>query len=612
MRIDRISLKDHPPIKMFDVETSSNVVIIAGANGSGKTRLKEALVSTFRSPNNPLASLSISATRDKEEAAWEGRSFDVTVGQPCSIRLDYLSTRTGTQAYTGTIIQIDSDRAVQPVKFELISLATVDPDDEDVNYNYYLNPFINRWQQLVNKIYKKAANRDQKIAKFTKENPDQLGIEALKKFPDSFLPYQEIFTQLLPDKTLEPIDPKSPREFHYRVTGSDPMPFTSLSSSEQEVVRVAFDLVWKRITHSIILVDEPELHLHPTLAFRLIETLKEFGGGTNQLILFTHSADLISTYYSSGNVFFIDFSQDTENQAHRLSDLATAHSAIARAAGANLGLFAVGKRLVFVEGKDASVDRLVYHKVAQSAFPDAYMMPIGSVENIVALRTVVDELTSAIFGIDFFLIRDRDGLSEEIINALEKNGRFRCLPRRHIENYLLDPEVLSEVANAFYLPQEQRDVSRIQEFLRGIASSSIMPSVLWNVREHIQVLGKVPQPSVRNLDGMSRDELAENISDQITIGLREVSQGLESSEIHKLVIKEHGKLEAALSTGSWVEVLPGKLIFNRFCGEFFNEGPGRVREAYADIAMRNKPDVFSDIVNILQGFHKSIVIPKPD
>ena len=610
MRIDRIILQDHPPIKMFEVETSSNVVIIAGANGSGKTRLKEALVSTFRSPNNPLASLSISATRDKEEAAWGGASFDVTVGQPCSILRDYLTTRTGTQAYTGTIIQIDSDRAVQPVKFDLISLATVDPDDEDVNYNYYLNPFINRWQQLVNKIYKKAANRDQKIAKFTKENPDQLGIEALKKFPDSFLPYQKIFTRLLPDKTLEPIDPKSPREFHYRVTGSDPMPFTSLSSSEQEVVRVVFDLVWKRITHSIILVDEPELHLHPTLAFRLIETLKEFGGGTNQLILFTHSADLISTYYSSGNVFFIDFSQDTENQAHQLSDLATAHSAIARAAGANLGLFAVGKRLVFVEGKDASVDRLVYHKVAQSAFPDAYMMPIGSVENIVALRTVVDELTSAIFGIDFFLIRDRDGRSEEIINALEKNGRFRCLPRRHIENYLLDPEVLGEVANAFYLPQEQRDVSRIQEFLRGIASSSIMPSVLWNVREHIQVLGKVPQPSVRNLDEMSRDELAENISDQITIGLREVSQELESSKIHKLVIKEHGKLEAALSTGSWVEVLPGKLIFNRFCGEFFNEGPGRVREAYADIAMRNKPDVFSDIVNILQGFHQSIVIPK--
>ena len=464
---------------------------------------------------------------------------------------------------------------------------------------------------MVNKIYQKAANQDQKIAKFIKENPEKIGTEALEKCPDPFLPYQKMFSRLLPDKTLEPIDPKSPREFHYRVAGSNQMSFTSLSSGEQEVVKVAFDLVWKRITHSIILVDEPELHLHPTLAFRLIETLKEFGGGTNQLILFTHSADLISTYYSSGNVFLIDSSQDAANQAHKLSDLANAHSAVSRAAGANLGLFAVGKRLVFLEGNDASVDRLVYHKVAQSAFPDAYMMPIGSVENIVALRTVVDELSSAIFGIDLFLIRDRDGLSKEIINALEENERFRCLPRRHVENYLLDPEVLGEVASAFYLSQEQQDVSRIQESLHSIASKSIMISVLWNAQEHIQVLGKVPQPSIRNLDKMSRDELADNISSQIISGIRDVSQNLKDTAIHGLVIKEHEKLEAVLSTDDWGKVFPGKLIFNRFCGEFFNEKGARVREAYADIAMRNKPDVFSDIINILHGF-QSIVQPKPD
>jgi len=205
MRIDRISLKDYPPIKVFEVEISSNVVIIAGANGSGKTRLKDALVNTFKSPGGPQASLTISATRDKEEDAWGAKSFDVTVGQSCPILVNYFATRTGGGAYTGTVIQIDSDRAVLPVKFTTLSLATADPDDEDVNYSYYLNPFIGRWQQLVNKIYQKAANRDQKIAKFTKENPDKLGAEALENFPDPFLPYQEMFTQLLPDKTLEGI-----------------------------------------------------------------------------------------------------------------------------------------------------------------------------------------------------------------------------------------------------------------------------------------------------------------------------------------------------------------------------------------------------------------------
>jgi hypothetical protein len=284
--------------------------------------------------------------------------------------------------------------------------------------------------------------------------------------------------------------------------------------------------------------------------------------------------------------------------------LATAHSAVARAAGANLGLFAVGKRLVFVEGREASVDRLVYHKVAQSAFPDSYVIPIGSVDNLVALRSVVDELTNAIFGIDLFLVRDRDGLSDEVIAALESNVRFRCLPRRHVENYLLDADVLSEVARTFYLAQEKADVTRIRQALLEIATSSVMQGVLWNVRERIRVLGVLPQPSANDLSQMSRDQLAQSISDQVSTDLGEMARGLGAPEIRKLVLQEHTKLQAALSSEDWTRLLPGKPIFSRFCGEFFAVETARVREAYADVAMRTKQEVFLDITKIFQAFSR--------
>jgi predicted ATPase len=609
MRIDRMSLRDYPPIKEFDVNTASSVLIVAGANGSGKTRLKEAIVNTFRNPQRPQASLVLSATREEEQTAWSAMTITVTAGQDSPALRGYLATRTRLQAYIGTVVQIDSDRAVQPVRFESFTLATEDPDDQDVTYSWYLSPFINRWQELVNKIYKKAAARDQKIARFVKDDPKRPGLDALHAYPDPFLPYQEMFAQLLPGKTLEPIDPKSPREFHYLVGESQPLPFSTLSSGEQEVVKVAFDLVWKRITHSIILVDEPELHLHPTLTFRLVETLKGFRGGTNQLVLFTHSADLLSTYYSTGSVYFIDSSANETNQAQQLSTLAATHTAVARAAGANLGLFAVGKRLVFVEGREASVDRLVYHKVAQAAFPDSYVMPMGSVENLIALRSVVDELANAIFGIDLFLIRDRDGLSDELITSLESSGRFRALPRRHIENYLLDPDVLGEVARTFYLSPEQRDPVQIRDSIKEIAASSIMQAVLWNVRESIRVLSALPSPVVRNVEQMSRDQLAEAISEQVARGLGEVAQGLAAEEIRKLVLKEHAKVGSSLSSDEWLKVLPGKLIFARFCGEVFSVEKERVREAYADIAMREKPEVFADVAAILRGFASVVKSP---
>ncbi len=76
-------------------------------------------------------------------------------------------------------------------------------------------------------------------------------------------------------------------------------------------------------------------------------------------------------------------------------------------------------------------------------------MPMGSVENLSALRDVTNELNNAVFGVDLFMVRDRDGLTEEQIKSLEENARFRCLRRRHIENYFFDEDVLALVAKHF-------------------------------------------------------------------------------------------------------------------------------------------------------------------
>ena len=116
----------------------------------------------------------------------------------------------------------------------------------------------------------------------------------------------------------------------------------------------------------------------------------------------------------------------------------------------------------------------------------------------------------------------------------------------------------------------------------------------------------VSQPSVRDVGSMSRDELAECISKELTNGLGDISRNLEPSKIRKLVIREHTNLKAALSTDDWIGLLPGKLIFNRFCGDFFSIETARVREAYADIAMRIKPDVFADITQIFEEFSQVV------
>jgi len=602
MKIINLVANDLPPIRQFEIVRLSSPVIVAGANGSGKTRLKEAIANTFRTPKSPQISLTIGSTRKEETEAWGGETLEVVKGTNCSLLQQYMSTRSRGGTYVGSAIQIDSDRSVTPVKFQPITLATPDPYDTDISLTYYLSPFANRWQTLVNKIYQKAANQDMKIAAFVRANPTATCQEGLDANPNLFAPYQQVFMKLLHGKSLEPINPKQPREFHYMIGDSGPFVFQTLSSGEQEVIKVAFDLIWKRIRHSVILLDEPELHLHPTLAFRLIETLKDLGDGTNQIILFTHSSDLISTYYATGNTYFIDLQESAGNQSKKLSDLHEGHCETARSVGANLGLFAVGKNLVFIEGAEASVDRLTYHKVVQQCSFDAYLLPLGSVKNVNALRDVSDELGKAIFGVELFMIRDRDGLIDEQVEKLERNSHFRVLPRRHIENYFLDADVLSKVAEHLYLPAEKAAVNAIKTELNEAANACLNTAILSDIKEFVLLNGAVDVPKVKNPSDLDVDGIIRQVVTQLISTATALTARFSRDELQKLINKRRMLLTTALDTGTWTSVFPGKSVLALFAGNFWKEDVGRIRQAYVDIALDQKPEVFEDIRNIFEHF----------
>lgn len=604
MKLKSISVKDYPPIKHFEVSELGEIVIIAGENGSGKTRLKDAIIKSFQQPRKPITSMTIQATRESEEVkVWGSEELIIFPGNKNNTFLDYMATRTRGGTYTGSVIQIDSDRSIQPIKFEPIGLETPDPDDEELATTELLKPFSTRWPNIVNKIFQKAANRDNKIAQFVKKNQDKSNAETLDLIPDTFIQYQEIFTKLLPGKNLEQIDPKHPREFHYTMDSSDPLPFTELSSGEQEVIKIAFNLLWKKISHCIIFVDEPELHLHPTLTFRLIETLKDIGKGTNQYFFLTHSADLISTYYSTGNVYFIDCGDTSGNQAKSLSTIDEKHNQTARALGSNLGIFTVGKKLVFVEGENASIDRLTYHKLSQEFFPEAYILPIGSVENILTLDRLSNELQQSIYGIDFFMIRDRDGLSDEQISSLEKNPRFKCLRRRHVENYFLDENVLCLVAERLYLDTEWTKADFVEEKLKEIAESLLNVSILLSMKQYITLNGTIDSPRVANAREKSVEDIQSEFISLVEGSHSEVDEVCNSKNLAKKFNDEQIRFQKSLKGSTWKVLFPGKLIFNNYCG-MLKQSPNQVRQAYLDIAIMQNSKTFNEIRNILTSFSK--------
>ena len=132
MRIEAIELNDYSPIKHLRIEKLGNTVIIAGANGSGKTRLKEAIVKTLQ--GQALMDITIASTRKEEEDEkyFGSNKLTITKGVDNPILNNYINSRKyGSGRFVGSLVQIDSDRSVQALKYNPVNWLGGDPDDAD-------------------------------------------------------------------------------------------------------------------------------------------------------------------------------------------------------------------------------------------------------------------------------------------------------------------------------------------------------------------------------------------------------------------------------------------------------------------------------------------------
>ena len=208
------------------------------------------------------------APEEEEEKYFNGSEVTVTKGQQNNTLQNYMASRTfGKGRYVGSLVQIDSTRSVENIKYSPVNWLGGDPDDSNTAWNFYFSAFQNRWQDFVNYIHQKTAARGKKISDAVLSDPSKTGEEWIAAHPDPLDKYKKIFREALPGKELLDIDPKNPREFRYKETSGQELGFQTLSSGEKEIIKVLFDVARKDIRHSIVIVDEPELHLHPTLTF---------------------------------------------------------------------------------------------------------------------------------------------------------------------------------------------------------------------------------------------------------------------------------------------------------------------------------------------------------
>lgn len=290
--------------------------------------------------------------------------------------------------------------------------------------------------------------------------------------PDPLEPYNKLLGDLFPgysfiDATAEDLSLK------VQLPTGDVLPFQDLSSGEKEVFFILSFFLRNDISDSIIIIDEPELHLHPELARKLLHLMREIKP-ENQIWCATHSADLIDEA-GRERTFYLRASADRKKAECMPATEEGSEIQILRDLFGYSGYVGISRKVVFSEGRDSSADRRTFANVLPGLSKEIKIIPVGSWENLYRLNGAILALLESDFArCEFFLIRDRDYLTDEAVkkHLARSQGRLFVLSRYHIENFLLDEVLISTVLRDLYQINVSPDQVRHQLFDAALKNSA--------------------------------------------------------------------------------------------------------------------------------------------
>lgn len=553
MRIKELNLNNWTVIRQADFHNLSDFVVIAGPNGVGKTKIKEAIVYIFQNNGNPPpgSKVVLEATNDEERTAWGGS--EVTL--PQAGMWNFFTKNNKRLKTKSRLIQIDSNRVVENVSFQQLTFQSIgDPEQEEVGYNYGFNNVRDRFKDICSTLHRlKSKEVTSVYAEYEKKKNDasNAGDVTLTKLKDPTEKYLNIFAKLLYPKKMLPIDINS-STIQYIDDDGTTRPFSELSSGEREVVILTFDIITQNPSHCLILIDEPEVHLHPELTFRLIKALKAIGEN-NQYFLFTHSPDIIGNSLDTG-VHFVrpKVRVPTGNQVVRIDENNIEAFQNIPNIRETIGMVSVGKKLLFVEGNNTSIDRNVFATIAKDAKIDVAIIPSESCTNINNMALMCETLEKGLFGVELFMVRDRDSLAPAQISTFHEKskGRLVFLPFYHIENAFLMPKAIAVVARKILLSAAPT-VDEIEEKMIELAMLQLNHTISLYVKNEIyfQAGNFDVSPKITIDQSTTTAALAAAMLDKKNVILAKYNQEFSAVEIETRLNNWKVLLESSIQNG---------------------------------------------------------------
>jgi energy-coupling factor transporter ATP-binding protein EcfA2 len=395
---------------------------------------------------------------------------------------------------------------------------------------------------------------------------------------DPLKPYDDLFQKLFPGYRFADADEEVPSNLFVELPSGDLVPFSDLSSGEKEVFFILSFFLRHDVTNAVIVIDEPELHLHPEFARLLVRTMQSIKPG-NQIWLATHNTEIID---EAGRDRVVYLARDPQTQKSAVTfgtDEIEAMRQLKDLFGYS-GYIGIAKCIVFLEGLDSSSDR----KMFSSLFPEygskLKFVPCKSSENLARINAAVLSILESNLGwMQFYLIRDRDFLTPEAIQKYRErfSERMYVLNRYHIENYLLDDELIAKVQTDIF--GKPTDPTYVREKLKSIARN-ISGEVLRDmVAFRLNLIYRPEDFSLGDfmkgqaiLDGSGEwafkrvEEFKRHFAINITAINNDLSARTKSEALDALVSQCQAELRQAIigDSNGWRSLFPGRRLLEEY------------------------------------------------
>ena len=321
---------------------------------------------------------------------------------------------------------------------------------------------------------------------------DRDGGIALGTLVEPWKPLRELTQNLLPHMTFVKIDAGNRDQVKvlWRVHGLDVLvDLDDLSSGEKSIIQMFYPLVEREVKALVkeigagpqaverpefcVLIDEPELHLHPNLQLKVLDYLRVLSSNSQtQIIVATHSPTMVE-YASFEELFLLRPVELAGAGQNQLLQVATDEERLAflRGAFGSTSNLTAMQPIVLVESVLESEatkslpDRKLY-RALHAGFDRVTLISGGGKSECKALLRVLNETFPSISPqLKAVALLDRDtdvDSGEQLIDLL---------PVSMIENFLLDPDSIWEALQSVIEKTEFKTIDDIDRALDNVVLS---------------------------------------------------------------------------------------------------------------------------------------------